>query len=273
MQQFLVAAGAASALVLHALLRLASNRASAKLSWSLGSLAVVVQAALGFQALLHLWQADRNRPVPQCSAPSSAVGDRSEDAARRSEDETRETNWLGSFKAYDPRAYGAVEQGAARARGGNPFEAELGSRELSEATEARLCSATGFLASFGVPFACVFTAECGDRSVEALLAVDSASARFVAMGGCTLAIVVAAMLGFVLERQLSERRVLFAVALGLWSLWIMAASQDIVQLYGTYVFNRRDSALIPAVALAEAHAPVRATASPLAALRAPATKH
>jgi putative Ca2+/H+ antiporter (TMEM165/GDT1 family) len=230
-QQCLVIVGSASALAVHVLLLLAAHGVSARLSWSLSLLASAVQALLGLQAILQLREADSSRspsllPVPGNAASKTSAG------ADADSWHIGQRGWLGSFKAYDPHAYGAVES---RSESSNPFE----DSEPEQVFAPRRASGTCLLASFAVPFICVFMVEPGDRSIEAIHAAGSISCTLGALGGYVLGVIVAVMLGFLLERHLSERRLLFAAALGLWSLWLVTASQDILQFYGSYFVNRQ----------------------------------
>jgi len=243
LQQCLVAAGAASALALHALLLLATEGVDARLSWALGVLASIMQAALGFQAFLHLRQADSTRlatllPAAAGPANKAALAAETVDGRPAPPSAVGESGWLGSFKAYDPNAYGATERGQpTQGESNNPFE-EV---EAQEVFEARSTNAVSVLTSFGLPFVCVFMVESGDRSIEAIRAASTVTSTFGALGGCALAVVVAVILGFLLERHFSERRLLFAATIGLWSLWLVTTSQDIMQFYGAYLLNRQDA--------------------------------
>lgn len=258
-QQCLVAAGSASALAAHVLLLLASGGVSNRVSWVLGSLAFIVQAALGLQALMHLHKADRSRQLATATDKATAAAEAGDGGLANA---APTKTLLGSFKAYDPQAYGATQEA-----GGNPSEAkEAGGVESEEEkctnTGYLAPNAAGVLAAFGVPFLCIFMAEPSDRSLDVVRAASTVTSSLGALGGCALAIIVAVSLGYLLERHLSERRLLFAAALGLWALWLVTMSQDILQFYGNYTLSMNESplppirALVKSPALAQAHAKI-----------------
>lgn len=261
LQQIFVALGAASALTVHSVLVLAFSGVSLPVSRGLVTLALAVELVLGLRAFYHLGHAECNRPQF-----ATLVG--GEVTAARDE-----KTLVGNFKAYDPARYGTTEP-AAPAQGSttsNPFESDSEGEVLDS---SRWCSCAspyvaGFLTSFFVAFVCIFLAQPGDKmrqdihtagAVQDMKAdrqtvIDTTNnyyAQVGAVGGGVAAILIAVCVGFLLQRHLSDRRLLLAAALGISSIFLVTASYEIVQIYASYLFSsRQESVNAPVVALQE----------------------
>mmetsp|Transcript_386 Transcript_386/g.720 ORF Transcript_386/g.720 Transcript_386/m.720 type:complete len:338 (+) Transcript_386:149-1162(+) len=269
LQQCLVLAGAVLALSLHVALSLVipslpgSDRSF--LDWTLGSLAVACQGAIGLQAVLELRRADQRRRDSSAAAklippsgPSSASSRAPSDEPQS--DSLQPAGFLGTFKAYNPQDYatGKDEKGACPAvdetgsaehgnDGQNPFEKEAvvpasayGTLNATRAAKKEASHQVGSaLAAFILPLVTVFLAEAGDKSLEALREVHpTAIIGLGTAGGYVVSSLFAVMIGFVLERQLTERRLLFAVAVGFWALVLVTASQALLHFYGNYLLRK-----------------------------------
>lgn len=246
MQQGMVVLGAVSALSLHALIFFVPDYMRIRLSWSLSLLASVTQAALGFQAFSHLHESDGDRQPPLL--PVTMDGVKAESAWRKeavlAEKKESGQRWLlGSFQAYDPQAYGAInDQTIPEGTSTNPFN----ENEAQQAFRATNSGASGFMAAFVVPFICIFMVEPGAEAIGTLEKAASTFPVSVGLAGCAGALILASVLGFFLERHMSERRLLFAAVLGLWCLWLVTTSQDVVLLCGNRLFDQTNPTPLPA---------------------------
>lgn len=275
LQQAFVAAGAVCAMALHVSLLVVipgfPGSHHSFFDWSLGSAAVVFQGALGMQAMLELRRAERTRK--DSSTTAKLISNRPLHASKGDiGQEFNPSSFLGTFKAYNPDDYEsesgeggapAAAQEAGKADpdrkdgcGHNPFEDEVAatygavninaSAAPSQKKEvpSTLSSASAALL---IPFVAIFLDEVGDKSLEALRA--EVSPTIVIATGATIGYMISSMfaacVGFLLERQLTERRLLFAMVTGLWALVLVTCSQAILHVYGSYLL--RMPASTPAV--------------------------
>jgi len=246
LQLCLVALGSLCALAVQTLLLSASRGGS---PWYgtifsrqlLSSLSFFVDAGLGVLAIFHLRHAEHYRlPSPNLSKesplPSSSQPVVHDAVAYSSPGKL----YLG-FKTYDPNSYGAVAQSGLSPRGAdnkNPFDAN-DTRERMPAPPSSIAGAkatvithnndaVGLFLAFVVSFLVVLVAERGNRAAGMIDLVGSATVDALGMvAGSTLGIAIAVFLGCLSAHNFSERRLLFAVALGTWSIWLVTASQNL----------------------------------------------
>eukprot|EP00747_Dinoflagellata_sp_TGD_P166343 gnl/TRDRNA2_/TRDRNA2_188992_c0_seq1.p1 gnl/TRDRNA2_/TRDRNA2_188992_c0~~gnl/TRDRNA2_/TRDRNA2_188992_c0_seq1.p1 ORF type:complete len:335 (-),score=60.42 gnl/TRDRNA2_/TRDRNA2_188992_c0_seq1:115-1119(-) len=176
--------------------------------------------------------------------------------------------FVPGFKAYDPEAYQkpayAVREPQAHASpfqsdlegdsgvdAYNPFASELVSsygstsgsqsttpavvsRSKDDATSRHSMDNNALLAAFFIPMLTIFAVEGGDKSNWVVRDVaHSSTAGWGAVLGAMIASIVAVFMGFLLERQLADSRLLFGVAAGLTVLSIVSMSQVLLQFNGT----------------------------------------
>jgi hypothetical protein len=211
-------------------------------------MAFFFDAALGILAVFHLRHAEHYRlPSPDARpAPYASQPVANETAVSYS---SPGKLWLG-FKTYDPTSYGAIAQTEPSTNGSpskNPFDAsdmKESSPVSTSSTAAMKATALGnsgetlgLLLAGIVPFMCVFSAEPGE-GVDGLLSTTGPG-HVAMLGGAfgrMLGIAIAVMLGCLFAQSFSERRLLFAVSLGLWSMWLVTASQNLSLLCMSHFF-------------------------------------
>eukprot|EP00929_Paragymnodinium_shiwhaense_P020119 TRINITY_DN13511_c0_g1_i1.p1 TRINITY_DN13511_c0_g1~~TRINITY_DN13511_c0_g1_i1.p1 ORF type:complete len:332 (+),score=70.07 TRINITY_DN13511_c0_g1_i1:87-1082(+) len=272
-QQALVALGAYAALMTRAaLLRVGFDAAGGFLDLSLRVTMVWILVGLSIKAWLDLRRLDGGRFVgvpagaPVCTSSEAAViGDKigSGDPAQ--------VRWigggfLGDFKAYDPN-HAAGRPPLSGIGGGvgavasevNPFSAsdsiDYGAAPMPAVGLVKDEDDTGYdvvtllCTSFVVPLVTVFMAESGDKSDymlrEALAgSADKSSLLHCVALGYFVAVVTTLMAGFLLERQLSERRLIFSTTLGLVVMAVVASSAAFLSVQAWASRSAADSTLM-----------------------------
>ncbi|CAE6941861.1 unnamed protein product [Symbiodinium natans] len=194
----LVVLGSTSALLLRVLLRSLGLRVFVVAGELLPPLlAASVLAVLSVLAYLH-WAAARGDPEP------GAVSDRSGAPPARCGG-----SFLGSFQAYNPAAYvksEALEQ--------QPLLAGL---VWEQSRMAKAPGVASMLLAFLVPFSVIFLLETGSQGFELEVPRSNLPGS---LCGLLAANVLAAFVGFTLERHVDDQVLLLVAALGLGALCI-----------------------------------------------------
>lgn len=150
-------------------------------------------------------------------------------------------SFLGSFKAYDPKAYSkdtvpwAGESVPLLQQAG---EAAYNGRSGQEPAEPPPCMVSLAFA-FALPLLVIFLEETGSNGVEVQVLQSGPSLANVLGGafGIVVAIAVATLLGFVLERQVQDSALLVTVSSGLAAMGIFvlrtAALQMLTAVHGS----------------------------------------
>lgn len=256
LQQCAVAAGAVAALLARYAL-VATGRASVggALDAACGKAALFALGILACFATCELWAAER-APTKGAGLAAGAAAKALVEASAELEDDRgsrRAGGFLGDFRAYDPSAccdsrsskpYNLVEDDDAQ---NNPFAAAeppeffgakgYGTQPVTfyqatrkEAWAADVHTWVSPPFAFAIAAVGVFLCESNDKSLQVLLGhgtVHQETFLSVAVGYLP-AVVLACFTGFVLERQLSEARLLLVVSLSLFAMLVVAASEVVV---------------------------------------------
>lgn len=255
-EQLLAASGSLSALISRALIVSVGLRIPSYVDFSLAGFLVVMLLAFAGKAWSDMRHAERIHAISGAKAAPIATPIASK--PHNDESNSARPAWisggfLGDFKAYDPTAYEAPMKTPPSSAGDdkNPFGHADGDRN-SLATDngfgtygaafagvplakvQRFSHPASLAAAFAIPFFSVFLAESSDKSLQVFR--DSLPGHDfrpeILLGasiGYMIAVVTASLLGFVMERQLSEPKLLFAATAGFCALALTTGSTAALQ--------------------------------------------
>lgn len=161
----------------------------------------------------------------------------------------RTGGWLGDFKAYNPNPEEArlpstswsgswatplADEGATHVgadQQGSGAEQSRQSQQLQR-REPVIGKAGILILAFVVPLALTFIAETWDKSALIYAKAQAAGFPAAAMFGYALSTALAVGIGYIFERQLSERRLLFSIVLALLSMAAVSTSVAVLEQNG-----------------------------------------
>lgn len=216
LERCLVASAAVSALLIRSLVTQLESIPGGCMGPFLASAGF---AALAVRAFLLMRRSDNARALrpPQAVARDQSAEDPPAPAARTG-------GFLGNFKAYTPPSPPSPAEAEPIASGVSVSTSGYG----TTATALGVLSEKGdyfnilaCLAAFVVPFLLIFLASSGASGRgDGPVRTNGVVASFAASAGCFFGTLLAAAVGFVLEREASEHKLLFGALCGLLALSI-----------------------------------------------------
>lgn len=288
-QQCLVAAGCTVALATRVVLAAWGVNLDGTDSW-LGLASVLLLCIMAAKAVAELRRADLQKKAEFWNQKPPMDPRHFGRGGASFPDRRGAGGFLGDFTAYNPENYQTEAQATPSSWNWLPSVGIGGANHLESpdprvppnygSTEGLASTADPALAAgpdlpfewacalaFLVPLVAIFVAEAGDKSQAALQSVQGAGAIGVLIG-YSMSTMFAVFLGFLLERTVSERRVLFAVGLGLACLSMVLLSQGFLASNQGLFLSLRNRG---AAAASTARATAKAMASPSTSLVATAT--
>jgi len=228
-EQLLVWAGAVLAVVLRLLL-IETGMTLSFFDLMCGLLALVGSVASGIAALVELKRADLKQKEMRRSGAKEPTAHTSASAALLTEG-----GLLGNVKLY---------------QGNTSLENDefLSPTGYASVLQERDSTRGEFLAAFFLPSLFCFVAEAGDKS-QAVISATAASSlglaeMFVGVTlGSAFALAAAVVLGFLLERTLSDRRLLWTAVSVLFALSAIFFSETFLKIYGFMRYFGMDGAV------------------------------